>query len=277
MGKMGRPRHPDILTPREWEVLALLRERLTNEEVAQRLGISLDGAKYHVSQILSKLGVATREQAATLAVGERRRWWAAWPLWAKIAAGATAGTAIAGGTAIGWGVLANNDSLYEEELPPTSPTPSVRHVPAIGDHWHAAYAVFIGDEEQAAIPEFITTQGIHTHGDGIVHVHPFLPEGEGDGSSLSIFFELAGGTLTDTSLLLPGSETTFIEGDPLPGRDAPGSIRILRTASGHESPVVEFANFIASCGSLADSDFEEVGSGYVPKDGDCIRIRIAPN
>jgi DNA-binding NarL/FixJ family response regulator len=50
----GRPRHDDILTPREWEVLELLREGLTNEEIAGRLGISFDTAKFHVSEILSK-------------------------------------------------------------------------------------------------------------------------------------------------------------------------------------------------------------------------------
>jgi DNA-binding CsgD family transcriptional regulator len=75
MGKRGRPAHPDILTPREWEVLALLRERLTNEEIADRLGISLDGAKYHVSSILSKLGASTREEAAAWRPVEVRPWW----------------------------------------------------------------------------------------------------------------------------------------------------------------------------------------------------------
>ena len=64
MRRRGRPRHPDILTPREWDVLALLRDGLTNEAIADCLGISPDGAKYHVSQILSKLGVTTREEAA---------------------------------------------------------------------------------------------------------------------------------------------------------------------------------------------------------------------
>jgi DNA-binding NarL/FixJ family response regulator len=49
MGTRGRRPHPDILTPREWEVLGLLRERLTNEQIAERLGTTLDGAKYHVS------------------------------------------------------------------------------------------------------------------------------------------------------------------------------------------------------------------------------------
>jgi DNA-binding CsgD family transcriptional regulator len=75
MGKRGRPAHPDILTPREWEVLGLLRERLTNEQIAERLGISLDGAKYHVSSILSKLGAATREEAAAWRPAELRPWW----------------------------------------------------------------------------------------------------------------------------------------------------------------------------------------------------------
>ena len=45
------------LTSREWEVLALLRDRLANPEIAERLGITRDAVKYHVSEILSKLGV----------------------------------------------------------------------------------------------------------------------------------------------------------------------------------------------------------------------------
>ncbi len=104
MGKMGRPRHPDILTPREWEILGLLRERLTNEQIASRLGISLDGAKYHVSEILSKLGVGTREEAASLRL-ERRPWWAGWPLWARIAGAATLAATAAGLGVLAWGVL----------------------------------------------------------------------------------------------------------------------------------------------------------------------------
>ena len=98
-------RDPDELTDREREVLELLRRDFTNEQIASRLGISLDGAKYHVSQILSKLGVATREEAAAVALGERRRWWAAWPLAAKIAGAATVAAAAAGLAVLAWGVL----------------------------------------------------------------------------------------------------------------------------------------------------------------------------
>ena len=65
MRTRGRPPHPDVLTPREWEVRELLRQGLTNRQIADQLGISLDGAKYHVSEILGKLGLADRHQAAT--------------------------------------------------------------------------------------------------------------------------------------------------------------------------------------------------------------------
>jgi DNA-binding CsgD family transcriptional regulator/dipeptidyl aminopeptidase/acylaminoacyl peptidase len=60
----GRPRHDDILTPREWDVLELIREGLTNEEIAERLGVAHNTVKYHVSEILSKLGVESRQEAA---------------------------------------------------------------------------------------------------------------------------------------------------------------------------------------------------------------------
>jgi DNA-binding CsgD family transcriptional regulator len=64
MNRRGRPPYPDVLTPRQQEVLDLVREGLTNEQIAGRLGISHDGAKFHVSEILSRLGVTSRTEAA---------------------------------------------------------------------------------------------------------------------------------------------------------------------------------------------------------------------
>src|SRR6266545_353996 len=76
MKRRGRPPYPDVLTPREWEVLALLRDGLSNPEIAEGLAISRDAVKYHVSEILTKLGVASREEAALWRPAERP-WWAA--------------------------------------------------------------------------------------------------------------------------------------------------------------------------------------------------------
>ena len=51
------------LTPREQEVLYLLAEGTTNQEIADRLVVSLATAKKHVASILSKLGAENRTQA----------------------------------------------------------------------------------------------------------------------------------------------------------------------------------------------------------------------
>jgi NarL family two-component system response regulator LiaR len=56
------------LTPRERDVLALLVKGLTNVEIAGRLSISRSTVKVHVSNILSKLGVSSRGEAATVAI-----------------------------------------------------------------------------------------------------------------------------------------------------------------------------------------------------------------
>jgi DNA-binding CsgD family transcriptional regulator len=65
-------RAPDSLTPREQQVLALLKRGYSNRDIAAELQISLSGAKYHVSQIISKLGVSTREEAAQWKPPSRR-------------------------------------------------------------------------------------------------------------------------------------------------------------------------------------------------------------
>jgi len=59
------------LTEREREVLKLLVEGLSNTQIAVNLGVSSSTIKSHVSNILSKLGVASRTEAVTIALRTR--------------------------------------------------------------------------------------------------------------------------------------------------------------------------------------------------------------
>ena len=68
-----RTRHPrptdelNLLTEREREVLALVAEGLTNDEIANRLYLSPATARTHVSRILTKLDARNRAQLVVLA------------------------------------------------------------------------------------------------------------------------------------------------------------------------------------------------------------------
>lgn len=59
------------VTPRENQVLAHVALGLSNEEIAHSLGISVETVKEHVQNLLRKLAVADRTQAAVWAVRSR--------------------------------------------------------------------------------------------------------------------------------------------------------------------------------------------------------------
>ena len=78
-GRERRRRHLDLrerrrveLTAREWEVVELLRQRLSTHEIAVRLGISQVTVRRHLSGVLQKVGVATRDEVLRLLEDDER-------------------------------------------------------------------------------------------------------------------------------------------------------------------------------------------------------------
>jgi DNA-binding NarL/FixJ family response regulator len=65
-----KPQTVQALTQREREILVLVAQGLSNQQLADALVISERTARTHVSNILGKLGVASRTQAALLAIRE---------------------------------------------------------------------------------------------------------------------------------------------------------------------------------------------------------------
>jgi len=56
------PQGPDVLTPREGEVMELLQSGKSNAEIAQELNVSIETVRSHARRIYRKLGVKTRRE-----------------------------------------------------------------------------------------------------------------------------------------------------------------------------------------------------------------------
>jgi len=65
---VARKNAPDNLTPREVEVLTLIGEGLSNQEIGERLVLSAATVKTHINRIFAKAGVRDRAQAVRYAI-----------------------------------------------------------------------------------------------------------------------------------------------------------------------------------------------------------------
>jgi hypothetical protein len=142
-------------------------------------------------------------------------------------------------------VFAANDRKSETDIAPV----------ANQDHWHAAFGVYICGEFEEALPEFESGVGIHTHGDGVIHIHPFVSAGAGENATLGTFLEEAGVELTDDSLTI--GDQTWTEGeDDCDGEDAELVLAQWKDVqSTDENPALIRRDF-------GDTRFRDNGEGY---------------
>jgi DNA-binding NarL/FixJ family response regulator len=68
-GRLGPP-GPDLLTPREADVLELLQKGMSNAQIAQALSIGVETVRTHARNIYRKLGISSRRGLAALARSE---------------------------------------------------------------------------------------------------------------------------------------------------------------------------------------------------------------
>lgn len=83
--------------------------------------------------------------------------------------------------------------------------------PILGDHWHAAYGFYVCDDFQPHLDTFEGRAGIHTHGDGVIHIHPYSSSGTGENATMRTFLEDADAELSDDTLRI--GDESWTEGD----------------------------------------------------------------
>jgi hypothetical protein len=109
--------------------------------------------------------------------------------------------AVVGIALVVWTVAARRDSA---EAAPRAGDPTTGEA---GDHWHASLDVNVCGQWEPPAPEFETKAdsgnvrvGIHSHGDGLIHIHPFNSSESGDAATVGRFVDYGGWSASSNSL-----------------------------------------------------------------------------
>ena len=96
--------------------------------------------------------------------------------------------------------------------------------PRVGDHWHSVYDIYVCDSFRSKVVLETDPNGIHTHGDGLLHIHPFNKLASGRDAVLGEFFSAFGGRIDAASVVLDTGE------ELVEGADCGGQPTVLKVA-----------------------------------------------
>ena len=134
------------------------------------------------------------------------------------------------------------------------------------DHWHAAYGVYICDSFAEPITDQRDPKGIHTHADGVIHIHPFLRSAAGRNATLEVFADAVRMDLNDTTIQLPGGEEYTEGDDECDGKDAKVMIKV-----NDDEPITE------NVAQLKMNDRDLITIAFVPEGTEIPPPPSAPN
>jgi len=125
----------------------------------------------------------------------------------------------------------------------------------IKDHWHAAIGINFCGTWQANLPQYEAATGVHSHGDGFMHLHPFSAAGAGRNANVGLFYKQAGDKISASQIKL--GKQTYQNGDKCEALDKkPGLVRW--TVNGQEKT--------GNPASYAPNDRDVIALAFVPKD-----------
>lgn len=94
-----------------------------------------------------------------------------------------------------------------DQRQPDTTRPLAASAGRAGDHWHAAIGFYICGSFVPDLPEGEDKLGIHSHGDNIVHIHPFGASSAGKRATLKVFFDSVKADVSNDKIDLPGQDT----------------------------------------------------------------------
>jgi hypothetical protein len=137
-----------------------------------------------------------------------------------------------------------------------------------GDHWHASLDVNVCNAWEPAAPAFETEAdnasirvGIHSHGDGLIHIHPFNSSESGSNATVGRFFKYGGWSASSDSLDLWNGN----DGKPIQVKN--GSTCTAADGTKTKGTLNWYVNDKKQSGDP---------SGYQPKDRDRIVLAFEP-
>ncbi len=146
--------------------------------------------------------------------------------------------------------------------------------PEIEDHWHGAYAVYDCDRFLEPFLSDSDPDGIHSHRDGVIHIHPWNSSATGDDARLQVFFDAMGVRVTDDEISGPGIGVLEAGSDC---NGQPTVIRVGRFALPEtlDQPVVPDEGF-ASQMVLVDTYTDDFGDVRILEDLEAFTIARIP-
>ncbi len=199
-----------------------------------------------------KVARAARTGGGRTAKGQSTSWF--WPVFI--------GIVVVLGTA---GIV---HSKAQRQTDTAAPRPAENGRPQ--DHWHAALGIYVCDKFMPPVTDQTDPSGIHTHGDGVVHIHPFSEVAAGRRATLGTYFKAIKAQVSSSQITIPGQGT---ERNGKKCGDKSAEIQTMRWAD--RNPETEGIRYTGDPSDLRLRDGELITIALVPEGAEIPRPESA--